>query len=169
MIMVSIGTFNWASLGTLVTHPKSSSLVMLTTVVVVVTTHDLAKGVLAGVLMSTVFFAMKVERLFRISTELLDDGTRRVYRISGQIFFVSAETFSTSFDFKEPVESVEIDFTHAHFWDISAVTALDKVVLKFRRNGARVELIGLNEASATIIDRLATHDEPGALERIGQH
>ncbi len=169
MIMVSIGTFNWASLRTLVTHPKSSSLVMLTTVVVVVATHDLAKGVLAGVVLSTIFFAMKVERLFHIRSESLDDGRARIYRVTGQVFFVSAEAFAGAFDFKEPLERVEIDFTHAHFWDISAVTALDKVVLRFRRSGTSVELIGLNEASATIIERLATHDQPDALERVMQH
>ncbi len=169
MIMVSIGTFNWASLKTLVTHPKSSSLVMLTTVVVVVSTHDLAKGVLAGVVLSTIFFAMKVERLFHIRSETLDDGRARLYRVTGQIFFVSAETFARAFDFKETPERVVIDFTHAHFWDVSAVSALDKVVLRFRRSGTNVEFLGLNEASATIIDRLAIHDQPDALERVMQH
>lgn len=82
---------------------------------------------------------------------------------------MSAEAFVKAFDFKEGLERVEIDFTHAHYWDISAITALDKVVLKLRRAGAEVELIGLNEASATMIDRLATHDKPGALERLMQH
>ena len=169
MIMVSIGTFNWASLQTLMTHPKSSSFVMLATVVVVVSTHDLAKGVLAGVLLSTLFFAMKVERLVHVRSELGECGKRRDYLVSGQIFFVSSEAFSRAFSFKEDLERVVIDFTHAHFWDISAITALDRVVLKFRRAGATVELIGLNEASSTMIDRLAIHDKPGALERLMQH
>jgi SulP family sulfate permease len=93
MIMVSIGTLNWASLRTLLTHPKQSSFAMLTTVVVVVTTHDLAKGVLAGVLLSTIFFAMKVERIFEVVSELRDEGRTRVYRVSGQVFFASAEAF----------------------------------------------------------------------------
>jgi SulP family sulfate permease len=152
----------------LVVHPKSSSFVMLTTVVVVVATHDLAKGVLAGVLLSTVFFAMKVERLFQVKSE--QPGEReRIYCVSGQIFFVSAEAFTRAFDLREKLDRVEIDFTHAHFWDLSAVGALDKVVLKFRRNGTTVELIGLNEASSTIIDRLAIHDQPGALDQLAQH
>jgi SulP family sulfate permease len=169
MIMVSIGTFNWASLKTLVTHPKSSSLVMLVTVVVVVATHDLAKGVLAGVILSALFFAMKVERLVHVRSHLAEGGRTRVYLVSGQIFFVSSEAFTKAFDFKEELDEIIIDFTHAHFWDISAITALDKVVLKLRRNGASVELIGLNEASSTMIDRLATHDKPGALERLASH
>jgi len=169
MIMVSISTFNWASLKSLVVHPKTSSFVMLTTVVVVVATHDLAKGVLAGVLLSTVFFAMKVERLFQVNSELDADGRGRVYRVTGQIFFVSAEAFAKAFDFRESLDRVEIDFTHAHFWDLSAVGALDKVVLKFRRYGIIVELIGLNEASSTIIDRLGIHDRPGALDQVAQH
>jgi len=169
MIMVSIGTFNWASLGSLVTHPKSSSVVMVVTVVVVVATHDLAKGVLAGVVLSALFFAMKVERLVRVASRLEADGRTRVYEVYGQIFFVSSEAFAGSFDFKEDLDAVVVDFTHAHFWDLSAIGALDKVVLKYRRAGVRVEMIGLNEASSTMIDRLATHDKPGALERAPSH
>lgn len=168
MTMVSIGTFNWGSLRTLVTHPKSSSVVMVATVVVVVATHDLARGVLVGVLLSTVFFAMKVERLVRVRSELEASG-RRVYRVSGQIFFASGEAFAKAFDPKEGLDQVVIDFTHAHFWDVSAINALDKVVLKFRKAGTAVELVGLNEASATMVDRLALHDKPEALARAMSH
>ena len=74
-----------------------------------------------------------------------------------------------AFDFKEVLEKVTIDVSHAHIWDISSVAALDTVVLKFRREGAAVEIIGLNEASETIVDRLAIHDKPGALERLAGH
>ena len=169
MIMVSIGTFNWASLKNLVVHPKSSSFVMLATVVVVVATHDLAKGVLVGVLLSTLFFAMKVERIVHVRGELVEEGRKRIYHVSGQIFFVSSHAFIRGFDFTESVERVEIEFTHAHFWDISAISALDKVVMKFRRKGIEVELIGLNEASSTMIDRLGVHDKPGALELPAGH
>ncbi|MDX6751276.1 SulP family inorganic anion transporter [Geminicoccaceae bacterium 1502E] len=168
MIMVSIGTFSWSSLRDLKTHPKSSSMVMLTTVVVVVLTHDLAKGVFAGVLMSGVFFAFKVSGLMRVRSELVADGLR-VYRVVGQVFFASADRFAASFDFKEAVEKVRIDLTAAHFWDISAVAALDKVVLKLRRQGTEVELVGLNEASATLVDRLAAFDRPDAFDRVTQH
>ncbi|MDF1587232.1 SulP family inorganic anion transporter [Marinimicrococcus flavescens] len=168
MIMVSIGTFSWSSLRDLRTHPKSSSMVMLTTVVVVVLTHDLAKGVFAGVLMSGVFFAFKVSGLMRVRSELVADGLR-VYRVVGQVFFASADRFAASFDFKEAVEKVRIDLTAAHFWDISAVAALDKVVLKLRRQGTAVELVGLNEASATLVDRLAAFDRPDAFDRVTQH
>lgn len=169
MIMVSIGTFNWASVKTLVTNPKSSSFVMLATVVVVVATHDLAKGVLVGVLLSMIFFSMKVERLIRVRSELRDEGSTRVYTISGQIFFASSQTFAQQFDFAEELDRVIIDFTQSHFWDISAIAALDKIVLKYRKNDVLVELIGLNEASSTMIDRLAVHDKPGAMERALQH
>ncbi|WP_406698915.1 SulP family inorganic anion transporter [Singulisphaera sp. Ch08] len=169
MTMVSIGTFNWGSLGTLLTHPKSSSFVMVTTVVVVVMTHDLAKGVLAGVLLSTLFFAMKVERIVHVRAESRNDGRERIYHVSGQLFFVSSDALIRGFDFTEAVERVKVDFTHAHFWDISAITALDKVVLKFRRKGTDVELIGLNEASSTLIDQLGTHNKPGSYEHVAQH
>ncbi len=169
MIMVSIGTFSWSSIKNLREHPRSSSVVMLSTVIVVVATHNLAMGVLAGVLLSGLFFAWKIAQLFRVTTTLSDDGRTRRYVFEGQIFFASVEDFNNSFDFREAVEIVEIDVSAAHIWDISSVAALDMVVLKFRREGAEVNIIGLNEASETIVDKLAIHDEPGALEKMLGH
>ena len=169
MIMVSIGTFSWSSIKNLREHPTSSSVVMLATVFVVITTHNLAIGVLVGVLLSGIFFAWKIAQLFRVKKSLSDDGTTRTYVFEGQIFFASVEDFNASFDFKEALEKVVIDLSQAHIWDISSVAALDMVVLKFRREGAEVELIGLNKASETIVDKLAVHDEPDALERMLGH
>lgn len=169
MIMVSIGTFSWSSLKNLKTHPKSSSLVMIVTVAVVVFTHDLAIGVFVGVLMSALFFARKVSQLMRITSQLSEDSQHRSYLVEGQVFFASADSFTDAFDFKEVVERVTIDVSRAHFWDLSAVGALDKVILKFRREGTSVELIGMNEASATIVDRFAIHDKPDALDLMLKH
>jgi SulP family sulfate permease len=170
MIMVSIGTFRWGSLIDLRRHPKSSSIVMLATVAVTVATHDLAQGVLVGVLLSGIFFARKVARLFRVRSELSADGRTRTYAVTGQVFFASAEAFVEAFDFQEPaVQRVVIDVSRAHVWDLTAVAALDRVVLKFRRAGTEVELLGMNEASATLVDRLATHDKPGAMEQQAAH
>ncbi len=159
MIMVSIGTFSWRSILDLSRNPPSSSIVMLVTVGTVLATHDLAKGVLAGVLLSGVFFAGKVSKLFHVRPELVADGRHRIYRVDGQIFFASTESFIAAFDFAEDVETITIDVTQAHLWDISAVGALDKVVLKFRKTGKTVEVIGVNEASAHMIDRFALHDK----------
>lgn len=169
MIMVSIGTFNWASIRNLREHPKSSSFVMLATVVVTVATHDLAKGVFTGVLLSGIFFAQKVARIVAVRSAEVDDGRGREYVVLGQIFFASADAFVNSFDFKEAVEHVRIDVSRAHFWDVSAVAALDKAILKFRREGTTVEVIGLNEASATMVDKFGVHDKPGALDRLLSH
>ena len=169
MIMVSIGTFSWSSIRNLKDHPRSSSVVMLATVACVVLTHNLAIGVLVGVLLSGIFFAWKISQIFRVSSTLSDDGTQRTYLVEGQIFFASADTFSAAFDFREALEKVTIDISHAHIWDISSVAALDMIVLKFRRDGAEVDIIGLNEASETIVDKLAIHDKPGALERLLGH
>ena len=169
MIMVSIGTFSWASLRNLARHPPSSSVVMVATVVVVVLTHDLAKGVFVGVLLSGLFFAQKVGRVLRVDSQSTGDGRGRSYAVIGQVFFASADAFVARFDFREVVEHVTIDVTRAHFWDITAVNALDKVVLKFRREGAAVDVVGLNEASATLVDRFAVHDKPGARERLMAH
>lgn len=169
MIMVSIGTFSWSSIKNLKTHPKSSSLVMLVTVGVVVLTHDLAIGVFVGVLMSALFFAREVAHFMEVTSVLSEDSQHRTYTVYGQVFFASANGFTAAFDFKEVVEKVTIDVTKAHFWDLSAVGALDKVVLKFRREGTDVEIIGMNKASATIIDKLAIHDKPDAADLMLKH
>ncbi|WGF90711.1 SulP family inorganic anion transporter [Marinivivus vitaminiproducens] len=169
MIMVSVGTFKWTSFADLRTHPMSSSVVMLTTVITVVATHNLAIGVLAGVLLSGLFFAWKVAQIFRVRSALSADGRDRTYVVEGQVFFASAEDFVAAFDFKEVLNAVTIDVSAAHFWDISSVAALDTVVLKFRRHGAEVAVVGLNRASETIVDRLAVHDKPGALDRLLGH
>jgi sulfate permease, SulP family len=169
MIMVSIGTFSWSSIRNLRTHPRSSSIVMLSVVALVVWTHNLAIGVAAGVLLSGIFFAGKIAQLFRVTSELSPDGRSRTYRVEGQLFFASADAFSASFDFREALESVIIDVSRAHIWDISSVAAVDMVVLKFRREGTEVGLVGMNEASETIVDRLAVHDKPGAMEKLMGH
>ncbi len=169
MIMVSIGTFNWASIRNLRTNPKSSTAVMLASVIVVVATHDLAKGVLVGVLLSGFFFAHKVGKVLLVSSMAADEGRVRAYSVVGQVFFASAERFIGSFDFKEVIEKVSIDVSRAHFWDVTAISALDKVVVKFRREGTDVEVIGLNEASATMVDRFAVHDKPEAIELLMGH
>ncbi|SEP42987.1 SulP family inorganic anion transporter [Nitrosovibrio sp. Nv6] len=170
MIMVSIGTFNWVSIRDLREHPKSSNIVMMATVAVVVVTHDLAQGVLVGVLLSGFFFAHKVGMVLHVGSKSADEGRVRAYSVVGQIFFASADRFIASFDFKEVIEKVQINVSRAHFWDITAVSALDKVIVKFRREGTEVEVIGLNEASATMVDRFAVHDKPDAVEQLmGSH
>lgn len=169
MIMVAIGTFSWSSIKNLTVHPKSSSFVMIATVLVVVFTHNLAQGVGVGVLLSALFFARKVSRLLAVESTLSADGNQRTYQVYGQVFFASADQFAAGFDFKEVIERVVIDVSQAHFWDLTGVGALDKVVLKFRREGTAVELVGMNEASTTIVDRLATYDKPDALELMLKH
>jgi sulfate permease, SulP family len=169
MIMVSVGTFSWSSIKNLRTHPKSSSIVMLATVVTVVYTHNLAMGVLVGVLLSGIFFAGKIAQLFAVRSTLSADGRERTYVIEGQVFYGSVEDFMKAFDFKEALDRVIIDVSAAHIWDISSVAALDMAVLKFRRDGAEVQIIGLNEASETIVDKLALHDKPGAMDKLIAH
>lgn len=169
MIMVSIGTFSWASIRDMKNFPRSSSAVMLVTVATTVLTHNLAWGVGAGVLLSAVFFAGKVAKLFTVDSKVETSGDHRTYLVSGQIFFASSNAFVDSFDFREVLSKVTIDMSRAHFWDISGVGALDKVVLKFRREGTEVELIGLNEANSNLVDRLAIHDKEGAEDSLGGH
>jgi SulP family sulfate permease len=166
MIMVSINTFSWKSLIALRSNPWQSSIVMLATVVTVVATTDLSKGVLVGVLLSGIFFAGKVSRLSRITSALSDDGKTRTYFVEGQVFFASAGTFADAIDVTEPVEQLVIDVSAAHFWDISAIGALDRVVMKARQRQRAVEVIGLNAASTTMVERFAIHTKTAAVVSI---
>ncbi len=148
MIMVSIGTFSWNSIANLRRHPPTSSVVMLTTVVVVVATRDLSLGVAAGVLLSGIFFAGKVQRMFAVERDMSPDGSVAIYRVTGEIFFASVERFTRAFHADESARQVRIDVTGAHFWDISGVGALDKIVARLRRDGRTVEVVGYITAPA---------------------
>lgn len=167
MIMVSIGTFSWNSIANLRRHPPTSSVVMLATVIVVVATHDLAKGVLVGVLLSGIFFAGKVRHMFTIDREL--DGLTAVYRVTGQIFFASVDRFTRGLAAEVDAEHVIIDVSGAHFWDISAVGALDKAVDRLRREGRHVRVIGVNRASADLMDKFALNDKTGLESGLAPH
>ncbi|SJZ39203.1 sulfate transporter [Vibrio cincinnatiensis] len=166
MIMVSIGTFAWGSIKDLKSHPISTNIVMITTVVVVVFTHNLAIGVGIGVLLASLFFANKIGRFMVVKSALSQNDAERIYHIVGQVFFASSDQFIKSFDFKEVIERVTIDLSAAHFWDITAVSSLDKVVIKFRREGTEVNLVGMNEATATIVDKFGVHDKPEEVEKL---
>jgi SulP family sulfate permease len=166
MIMVSIGTFNWASIKGLKTLPLSTNIVMLSTVAVVVGTHNLALGVLTGVLLASLFFANKISHFMYCEKSYEETSSTRVYKFIGQVFFNSADRFANAFDYKEEVKNVIIDVTRAHFWDISAVYALDKAVIKLRKMGKEVEVVGKNRASKTIIDRFGIHDKPSEIEKV---
>ena len=155
MIMVSISTFSWGSLRDLVRHPKVSSVVMGATVAVTVATHDLSAGVAVGVLLSGVFFAFKVTRLMDVTVDYDPAADTRCYTVSGQIFFASADIFTDRFDLRDTARRVRIDLSAAHLWDVTAVAALEDVVGKMRRHGIDVDLIGLNQASAILVDRHA--------------
>ncbi|MFT5520126.1 MAG: SulP family sulfate permease [Enterobacterales bacterium] len=166
MIMVSIGTFDWRSIRNLKKHPLSTNVVMISTVFVVVLSHNLAYGVFVGVLLASLFFANRISHFMYSDSDLDAKESVRTYRFHGQIFFNSSDKFLQQFNFKEAVSKVVIDLTRAHFWDITAVYSLDMAVLKFRREGATVEVIGLNRASETIIDRFGIHDKPEQIDRI---
>ena len=161
MVMVSAETFDWKSLGALVRHPRLSSAAMLATVVVTIATHNLAAGVAVGVVLSGVFFAFKVSHMLEVRVHDDDATGQRTWRVSGQVFFASADAFIEAFDvLGAEGRPVVIDVTHAHFWDITAVAALDKVVERLRHHGCTVQVLGLNAASAVLIDRLGSDAAP---------
>ena len=170
MIMVSIGTFSWESIRDLKKNPMSTNVVMVMTVIVTVATHNLAFGVLTGVLLAAMFFANKVGQYMVVQSGLKRDpatGRRnRIYQVTGQVFFASTEKFLDSFDFREDLDRVVIDLSRAHFWDITAVDMLDKVVINFRREGVEVVVQGMNEATQTIVDKHGVHDKPEKAEKL---
>ena len=169
MIMVSIGTFSWSSIRDLRVHHRTSSVVMIVTVLTTVLTHNLAYGVGAGILLSALFFAYKVSGQLSIDSALEVSKKERTYTVRGQLFFVSAGSFAEAFDFREVIDSVRIDVSQAHFWDLSAINALDRVVLKFRREGTEVDLFGMNEASQTLVLEVAKYDKPDAIAETSGH
>jgi SulP family sulfate permease len=170
MIMVSIGTFDWSSIKNLKTLPLSTNIVMLSTVSVTVYTHNLALGVITGVLFASLFFANKISHFMYCDINYNEDKSVKTYKFVGQVFFNSADKFYETIDFKEILDKVIIDVSRAHFWDVTAVYALDKSVIKLKKEGKDVEILGQNEASKTIIDRFGLHDKPAEIEKvIGRH
>ena len=154
MIMVAFTTFQWDSVKNIAKHPLQSNVVMLSVVMIVLATHNLALGVFVGVLLSALFFINKLESTVHVQSEL-HNHTRR-YVVSGQIFFSSSEKFFQFFDFNEHIQKVEIELSHAHIWDMTSVQMLNAVVEKFEVHGVVVEVLGLNEASSTLIDRISS-------------
>jgi SulP family sulfate permease len=159
MIMVSVGTFDWGTFSYMRRAPKSDVAVMLSTVAIVVATHDLSKGVLAGVLMSSVFFVSKISKI-QIHKE--ESATDICYRLEGQLFFASVDGFLKHFDFSMENKNIVIDFDNSHVWDGTAVGAIDKVVMKFRDKNNQIEIRNLNSASKRIVDSLAIYHHENA-------
>lgn len=152
MIMVSIGTFDWQSIKDLRKVPVTDSLVMIVTVAVVVYTHDLAMGVLSGVILSAIIFGWKIAKI-HATAKIQSDGSKQ-YAIRGQMFFGTMSHFGDLFQYDEDPNHIVIDFSASHVWDHSAVTAIAKVVLKYQQYGKKVEICGLNEESQRLVDRV---------------
>ncbi len=168
MIMVSIGTFDWGSVKSLHKTPITDTIVMVATVTTVLMTHDLSKGVLVGIILSAIFFASKISKV-KVTTLASDHSNKKFYRVSGQLFFASVTDFVEHFNFNDKVKEVNIDLTEAHLWDDSAVGAIDKIVIKYHQNGVKVNLVGLNNESNKLINKLAVHNKPGGLEKVVGH
>jgi SulP family sulfate permease len=169
MIMVSVSTFSWGSIRNLKEYPLSTNIVMLVTVVVVVATHNLAFGVVAGTLLASMFFANKIGHYLEVTSKRDPENAHRTYCVTGQVFFGSADRFSNAFDLKERLDTLTIDLREAHFWDITAVAALDKVVLKLRRESIHVDVIGMNQATLTLVDRFGVHDKSNGIDTFMGH
>ena len=156
MIMVSIGTFDWNSVTTIHKVPKGNAFVMIVTVVVVLITHNLALGVIIGTVISAVLFAFNMAK---IHVKHLYIENKKIYEIHGQLFFASTADFINNFSFEEDVKEIELNFSHAHIWDDSAVASIDKVIMKYEQSGVKVSITGLNERSAKLVTNLATYNK----------
>jgi SulP family sulfate permease len=154
MVIVAVSTFDWHSLRTLAAMPKSETLVMASTVAVVVFTHNLAIGVVVGVLVAMVMFARRVAHMVDVVSVLDPDGTTKIYSVHGEIFFASSNDLVYQFDYLGDPENIVIDMSESHVWDASSVAALDAIVTKYERRGKTVEITGLNQASTHIHERL---------------
>lgn len=168
MFMVSIGTFDWTSLKTLHKVPLTDTIVMVVTVITVLMTHDLSKGVLIGIVLSAIFFASKISKV-KITSLSSDQSSKKIYRVSGQLFFASVTDFVESFNYRENVKEVDLDLTNAHLWDDSAVGAIDKVIIKYQQNGVKVNLIGVNTESNKLMEKISVHNKPSGLTKVANH
>lgn len=166
MVVVSITTFNWASIKRITKVPKTDTIVMLSTVIVVLLTHNLAYGVILGIILSALFFASKISE---IKVKKIKEDTKTIYVVNGQLFFASTLKFIDSFDFTEKIQCVNIDLSKVKIWDESAVDAIDKVVLKFHKNEVKANLIGMSNKCLELVDRMAVHNKPGGLELSEKH
>lgn len=155
MIMVSIGTFDWGSVRNIHKTPLSDAAVMVITVVTVVLTHNLAYGVLAGVVLSMIFFAVKISRV-RVLSLYMNEAEKRIYYVQGQLFFASVTEFQESIEFNEipSVKEVIIDLSESHLWDDSAIGALDSVEAKFEQKGIDVTFVGINAESRRLLEKV---------------
>ncbi|WP_144122580.1 SulP family inorganic anion transporter [Catellatospora sichuanensis] len=157
MIIVSVSTFDWHSIApsTLKRMPWGETIVMATTVAATLITHNLAIGVVLGVLAAMVVFARRVARLVDVTSVLDPDGRTRIYSVHGELFFASSNDLVTRFDYAGDPDTVIIDLSQAHIWDASSVAALDAITTKYASRGKTVEIIGLNKPSARMHDTLA--------------
>ncbi|MGO1570381.1 MAG: SulP family inorganic anion transporter [Canibacter sp.] len=157
MIMVTVGTFDWHSirLSTLKRLPKSETLVMVVTVAVVVATNNLAIGVVVGVFVASVLFVRRVAHVVRVERTITNDGSEARYVVTGELFFASSNDLTTQFEYSADPQQITIDFTHSHMWDASTIAALDAIVTRYEQYGSTVELVGMNERTSVLHQRLS--------------
>ncbi len=139
MIMVSIGTFEWASLKTFRRMPKSDIFVMVIVTLVTAVLHDLAMAVLIGVIISALVFAWDNAKRIRARKYMDDQGVKH-YEIYGPLFFGSISVFNDKFDIQNDPEEVIIDFAESRVVDMSAIEALNKLTERYQKAGKKIHL-----------------------------
>ncbi|KDP61635.1 MAG: SulP family inorganic anion transporter, partial [Staphylococcus sp.] len=156
MVMVSIGTFDWNSFKYIQKAPKTDAVVMILTVIIVLMTHNLALGVVVGVIFSALFFATKISKV-EVTSEKFGKTNRLSFK--GQIFFVSIDSMMDQISFNIENSIIELNFNNAHLWDDSAVDAIDTMVRKFEEKNNIVHVEKLNSDSRKIVSELSKLNE----------
>ena len=155
MITISVSTADITGLKNISKIPRSDTAVMLTTFAVTMLTkpHNLALGVIAGVALAAILFSRKVAKVITVS-KVRSEKNKITYFVQGQLFFVSKMYFLQGFDIYEHPKNIVINMSSAHIWDQSGVIALDQIIRKFKNGGSNVEVVGLNDESLNLFERL---------------
>ena len=150
MIMVSLGTFEWASIRTFNKMPKSDVIVMVLVTLVTAVLHNLALAVLIGVIISALIFSWDNAKRIRARKTIDDNGVKH-YEIYGPLFFGSVTAFNEKFDVADDPEEVIIDFYESRVVDMSAIEALNKITERYKKAGKKVHLKHLSPDCRTLL------------------
>ena len=163
MIMVSIGTFEWASFRTFRRMPKSDVIVIVLVTLVTVFLHNLALAVLVGVIISALVFAWDNAKRIRARKRIDENGIKH-YEIYGPLFFGSAQAFYEKFDVLNDPEEVVVDFSESRIVDMSGIEAVNRLTERYHKQGKLLHLKHLSEDCRRLLDKADAIIEVNILE-----
>lgn len=153
MVMVAISTFEWQSVKQIPKAPLGDTITMIVTVIVILYTHNLAQGVLVGVMLSAVIFAFKQSKLKVLAAQYDHDNELITYRVEGPLFFATTTALVEAIVPVAGFDKVRIDGSSSKVWDQSAILALKKLVQSFEAQNIQLELIGFDADSKRLVEK----------------